>query len=176
MTWLKLSDNYSDGTQHLSDAAFRAHVEALLWVMRREQGPVLTHRDVRRALDTDNGEEAVTELVACGFWREVPSGYEVCYHMEHQPEPEVIAARRANDAERQRRRRLRSARIDDDSAPIRPPITARPAPSRPDPTRPDPGHADGHGGSHAVTGVRGHRDGCDCARCSAARSWGEESA
>lgn len=119
MTWLKLSDDFGDQCADLSDTAFRTHVEALLWTMRRETAGVVTTRDVSRFAESADGRDAVTELVARGFWDEYDNGYLIRHHMEHQPEPEVLTARRRNDAERQRRKRRKAAGLENEQAPSR---------------------------------------------------------
>ncbi len=62
MTWAKLSDSFGDEVAGLSDAAFRTHVEALLWTMRRETDGHLAERDVRRFAETADPAAAVQEL------------------------------------------------------------------------------------------------------------------
>ena len=111
MTWLKLSDDYGDDLArfNLSDAAFRTHTEALGWVMRRENGGCLTERDVLRFAETEFPSVAVQELCDLGLWEKTPDGYMVRHHMEHQPEPAVLAARRVADATRQQRLRNKRA-------------------------------------------------------------------
>ena len=111
MVWVKKSDDFSDecAAVSLSDAAYRTHDEGLLWVMRRETGARFPKRELRRFAETADPETAVRELIDCGFWRDHGDSYEVVHHMQHQVEPEVIAARRANDAERQRRVRRKLA-------------------------------------------------------------------
>ncbi len=44
--WLKLSDDFGVDCARvgLSDAAFRTHTEALLWIMSRENGPMIDSR------------------------------------------------------------------------------------------------------------------------------------
>ena len=102
---------------HLSDAAYRTHDEALLWVMRREVGPRFPKHELRRFAETSDPETAARELVACGFWIDHDGdGFEVLHHMEHQVEPEVIARRREMDAERQRKARLKKAGLADSDA------------------------------------------------------------
>lgn len=68
MTWTKLSDDFGDSCAGLSDAAFRSHVEALIWTMRREGGGYIASRDVKRFAESPHAEMAVAELVACGWW------------------------------------------------------------------------------------------------------------
>jgi hypothetical protein len=110
MTWTKLSDDFGDQCADLSDAAFRTHVEGLLWAMRRENGGVLTARDVRRFGESQDAQTAVSELVARGFWDATgDNGYLVRHGMGVQIEPDVIAARRRADAERQARKRHKAA-------------------------------------------------------------------
>jgi len=112
MTWTKLSDDFGDQCASLSDAAFRTHVEALIWTMRRETGGYLSTRDVTRLAESLHSDMAAAELVQAGYWSIENDGYRVVHHMEHQPEIEVIAARRRNDAERQRRKRYKAARVE----------------------------------------------------------------
>lgn len=112
MTWLKLSDDFGDQCADLSSDAFRTHVEGLLWTMRRETGGRLSVRDVSRFSEVDDPDAAVRELLAAGFWREAAGGYEVVHHIEHQPEPDVIARRRQATAERVRRHRRKRAGLD----------------------------------------------------------------
>ena len=109
MTWTKLSDDFSDHCSELSDAAFRTHVEGLLWTMRRETGGFIASRDVKRFTESPHAEAAIAELVACGWWSIERQGYRINHHMEHQPEPALIAKRRDLTAERVRRHRFKKA-------------------------------------------------------------------
>jgi hypothetical protein len=115
MSWVKLSDDFADDcARHgLSDAAVRTHMEGLLWTMRRETGGDVLAREVRRFAETPNPAAAIAELVTVGFWEKTEGGYLIVHHMEHQPEPDVIAQRRANAAERQRRWRRKLAGLDE---------------------------------------------------------------
>jgi hypothetical protein len=148
MTWTKLSDDFPDDLARvgLSDAAFRTHVEGLCWTMRRETGGVISKRDVDRFAESGLVDTGVAELLDAGLWQRTDTGYMVVHHMEHQPEREVLIARRANDAERQRRKRRKAARLAD------PPVSRRDDP-RDDPRdHPrDPGR-DGTG-SHLYYGT-----------------------
>ena len=139
MVWLKLSDDFPDGTIRLSDSAFRTHIEGLCWAMRRETGGHLVRRDLRRFAETESPEEAASELVRLGHWVERSDGWQIVHHMEHQIEPDVIRKRRENDAERQRRYR-RSRRPDSRTEVASPLLLTRsllvlPVPTRPVPTR-----------------------------------------
>lgn len=139
MTWTKLSDDFADQCADLTDAAFRTHVEGLAWTMRRETGGRITERDLRRFAECDNPETAAAELVRGGYWMPDPSGWRIVHHMEYQPEPDVIARRRAMDAARQRRKRRKAAGLDTD--------TSRRDDQRDDPR--DPGRdGAGRGGSN----------------------------
>jgi hypothetical protein len=111
VTWLKTSDDFPDQCADLSDAAYRTHHEALTWAMRRENAGRLPYREVRRFAESTASHAAVQELVEKGFWKDDGTAYQVIHHMEHQPEPEVIAKRRELAAERQRKSRLKKAGI-----------------------------------------------------------------
>lgn len=111
MTWLKTSDDFPDQCADLSDAAYRTHHEALSWAMRRENGGRIPYREVKRLAESDDAQRAVMELVNLGFWEDDGGAYVVKHHMEHQPEPELIAKRRELSAERKRKSRLKQAGI-----------------------------------------------------------------
>jgi hypothetical protein len=87
MTWLKLSDDFADKCADLSDAAFRTHTEGLIWTMRRENGGRLSYRDARRALESLNADDAIKELVACGYWTAESWGWQIRDHMESPAHP-----------------------------------------------------------------------------------------
>lgn len=141
MTWTKLSDDFADMCAGLSDAAFRTHVEGLIWTMKRETGGYLSPRDIRRMAESPHADMAVTELINVGWWTVDGQGYRIQHHMEHQPEPDLIAKRRELTAERVRRHRRKKAGLESESSTQEPPsLTA----SRPDPSRPDPGNACGN--------------------------------
>ena len=111
MTWTKISDDFPEDCARvgLSDNAMRTHLEALVWAMRRENDGRLLARDLSRLADSSDPTAAADELVAVGFWTQLPDGWQIEHHMEHQPESEVIVARRVLAAERQRRKRRNAA-------------------------------------------------------------------
>lgn len=141
MTWTKLSDDFVDSCAGLSDAAFRTHVEALVWTMRRETAGYLSARDLKRLAESPHAEMAVAELVACGWWSIEGQGYRINHHMEHQPEPDLIAKRRELTNERVKKHRRKKAGLE---------VTSLDA-SRPGPSRPDPGNAFGNAERNGVT-------------------------
>ena len=116
MTWTKLSDDFSDSCRDLSDAAFRTHVEGLIWAMRRETGGYVDVRDVKRFAESPHADMAVSELVAVGWWSLEGQGYRINHHMEHQPEPDLLAQRRGLTAERVRKHRRKKAGLDSGNA------------------------------------------------------------
>jgi hypothetical protein len=117
MTWLKVSDDFGDDCARagLTDAAFRTHIEGLCWAMRRETGGRIDAIDVRRFAETERPSAAIQELVDAGFWTRTERGYLIVHHMQHQPEPDVIAKRREKSAERQRKKRRRDAGLTADT-------------------------------------------------------------
>ncbi|MET0966270.1 MAG: hypothetical protein ABWZ02_07745 [Nakamurella sp.] len=138
MTWAKLSDDFPDDCARadLSDAAFRTHAEGLCWAMRKEDGGRIRHLDLRRLAETADPGTAAVELVAKGFWSAAPGGWQIEHHMEYQPEPDLLVAKRSNNAARQRRKRRKDAGLDLD-APL--PVSRRDDPRddhRDDPSPP----------------------------------------
>lgn len=111
VTWTKLSDDFGDDAARyrLSDAEFRTHVEGLLWVNRRETDGIITDRDIKRFAESRDTETAVLGLLQKGLWARRGPDIEIIHHLEHQIEHAVLAKRRAGNAERQRRKRLRDA-------------------------------------------------------------------
>lgn len=144
MTWTKLGDEFATECRDLSDAAFRTHVEGLNWAMKRETGGHVDARDVKRFAESPHADMAVDELVATGWWSIDGQGYRINHHMEHQPEPDLIAKRRELTAQRVKKHRRKKAGLEDSSAEPTSPVTAS-SPSRPDPSRPDPGNASRNG-------------------------------
>ena len=115
MTWTKLSDDFPEDCARvgLSDAAVRTHLEGLVWAMRRENDGRLFTRDLARLADTSDPAAAADELVAVGFWTQLPDGWQIEHQMDLQVESEVIMSRRKANAERQRRKRLKAAGLPD---------------------------------------------------------------
>lgn len=143
MTWTKLSDDFGVDCRDLSDAAFRTHIEGLIWTMHRESGGYIDSRDVKRFAESPHADMAVAELVACGWWSIEGQGYRINHHMEHQPEPDLIAKRRADTYERVKKHRRKKAGLDQGPSPV--------SASRPDPSRPVPGNASSNASRNAVT-------------------------
>jgi hypothetical protein len=130
MTWVKLSDDFGDRAAQagLSDAAFRTHIEALLWTMRRETGGWIRERDIRRFAETRDPIAAVGLLVLNGWWHRPAFDeryphydaddhadlFRIVANMDDQPEPDVIEARRRRTAARVRRHRRKMAGLDPD--------------------------------------------------------------
>jgi type II secretory pathway component HofQ len=116
MGWLQLSDDCGDECRNLSDAAFRTHIEGLLWAMRRENGGRFPKRELCRFAETSDPDKAVTELVSAGWWLDLIEDYRVVHDMQYQTEPKVLAKRRAATAERTRRWRRKAAGLPEDDA------------------------------------------------------------
>ena len=70
MTWTKLGEEFSDAARDLSDAAFRTHIEALMWSNRRGLDLQVPKRDLKRFAETDDPDTAVKALVAAGWWQD----------------------------------------------------------------------------------------------------------
>lgn len=110
MSWTKLGDEFSDEAQDLSNAAFRTHVEALLWSNRRLLDLVIPKRDLKRFAEAPDPGDAAEELVAAGWWQDAGDSWYVGVHFaEWQQESVVIEHKRKLATERQRRHRLHEA-------------------------------------------------------------------
>lgn len=153
MTWTRLSDDFYDKPEilTLSDAAFRAHVTALVWCNKHTTDGYLPHR-MQAVLSVPN--EALTELQAAGLWLDLDTGWQVDW--SDQEPAERVRRDRAFRAEKQRRYRDRVSRHNagDHSAcdPRRCPAVTRNATdnetgnvSVPVPSRPVPSEGQGQG-------------------------------
>lgn len=88
MTWTKLGDEFADECWTLSDAAFRLHVEGLLWANRMVTNGQLAKDDMRR---WSHNPEAAEELVSVGWWEDHGGHYLIVHHLGYQRTKEQIA-------------------------------------------------------------------------------------
>lgn len=104
MTWTRLSDEFCDRAEvaSLTDAAFRAHVEALVYCNRVLTDGRLPKSVVRRVL-TRATRMVYVELVKAGLWIEEPEHFTVDWR--DQLGADEVEQRRALDRERRERSR-----------------------------------------------------------------------
>lgn len=94
MTWTKLSDDFTDDCDTLSDAAFRLHVEGLVWSNRKLLDCRLPKDRLQRYT---THPDLVTELLDAGWWAEDGEHYVIRHHAGYQRNrEEVIAQQEAN--------------------------------------------------------------------------------
>lgn len=106
MTWTKLGDEFLDSAYDLSDAAFRLHVEALMYSNRRLLDLVVPKREVRRFAGTDNVDAATAELADAGWWQDANDSWWIGCRFSHWQQDRVqVENKRKGWAERQRRQR-----------------------------------------------------------------------
>lgn len=147
MTWTRLSDNFADRPDvlSLSDAAFRAHVHALVWCNKQLTDGRVPERAVG-LFTTD--PDVVSELVDVGMW--TPEGTAYVLDWSDQEPAERVLRGKEHRAEKQARYRDRKSRHDagdhsvcdprfcKSALPVTKPVTlprsvtgTRPVPSRP---------------------------------------------
>lgn len=90
MTWTKLSDDFSDDCWELSDAAFRLHVEGLVWSGRKLLDLRLAKEDVVRWAKRPG---AADELVAAGWWHNEGEYYFIVHHGAYQRSRDQVVQR-----------------------------------------------------------------------------------
>lgn len=101
MTWTKFSDDFSDDCWQLSDAAFRLHVEGLVWSNRKLLDLVLRKDEVQRWA---KNPEAATELVDRGWWEDRGDRYFIVHHGAYQRAADaVVHQQKINRANRAKR-------------------------------------------------------------------------
>lgn len=109
MTWTKLGDEFGREAWKLSDAAWRLHVEALMWSNTHLLDLVIAKEDVRRFGKNDD-PLTISELVDEGWWQDVGDSWFVgCRFADWQEDRTVVEKRRDDAAERKRRARLHQA-------------------------------------------------------------------
>lgn len=87
MTWTKFSDDFADDCETLSDAAFRLHVEGLLWNNRKLLDLRIPKANLRRFA---SHPEAAQELVNSGYWEDAGGVYVIRHHAIYQRTREAI--------------------------------------------------------------------------------------
>lgn len=90
MTWTKISDDFTDDTWSLSDKAYRLHTEGLIWSNRKLLDNVIPKDDVRRFA---KHPDAVTELVAGGWWSDGGEVWIIRHHAGYQESRDKVIAR-----------------------------------------------------------------------------------
>lgn len=100
MTWTRISDDYADDCWTLSDQAFRLHTEGLCWSNRKLLDCRIPKDDVRRFA---KHPDAVTELLAVGWWTEDTDCYVIRHHAQYQRAREQVLAQQAANAENGRK-------------------------------------------------------------------------
>lgn len=109
MTWAKFGSEFSDHCAEagLSDAAFRTHVEALMYCYANEKADLTIHRHlVRRWAGSERYPDAITELVQRGFWEAVGDDWRILHHgdvFRQSLAYQVNERERAKNAMRKRR-------------------------------------------------------------------------
>jgi hypothetical protein len=81
VTWVRLDDRFADHPKNaaLSDAAFRAQIEALCYC-----AGALTDGRIAKSVAKRWSVRAVNELVRNGTWRETTSGFEIHDYLSYQ--------------------------------------------------------------------------------------------
>jgi len=94
VTWTKLSDDFADDCETLSDAAFRLHVEGLCWSNRKLLDCIIPVDHLRR-FARDPG--SVDELLAVGWWSRIADTYVIRHQATYQRTREqVVRQQEAN--------------------------------------------------------------------------------
>jgi hypothetical protein len=100
MTWTKLSDDFHDDCETLTDAAFRLHVEGLCWSNKKLLNCQIPKKDLRRFA---HDPAAATELVNTGWWTDDGNDYTIRHHAMYQRTREQVVNQQAKNAANGRR-------------------------------------------------------------------------
>jgi hypothetical protein len=82
VTWSKLGDEFADECWTLSDAAFRLHVEGIVWSNKKQTDGQLAKDDMPRW--ARHPEAAAEELVSIGWWEDHGEFYLIVHHIGYQ--------------------------------------------------------------------------------------------
>jgi uncharacterized caspase-like protein len=94
MTWTKLSDDWTDDTWTLSDAAHRLHTDALVWSNRKLLDLRIPKEDLPRL---SRASESVSELLDGSWWKDEGDHYLIQHHGIYQrTRAQVIKQQEAN--------------------------------------------------------------------------------
>lgn len=104
-TWIKLLDTFPEhpSVLDLSDAAFRAHIEALCYCARNLTDGAMTATAVERRVGVK--PKVVAELVEAGLWIVADGGFSVANYTKYQRSKEQIDKLRDGNRQRQAKRR-----------------------------------------------------------------------
>ncbi len=103
MTWTKLSDDFTDDTWNLSDAAFRLHLEGLVWSNRKLLDLRIPKAELRRF---GKNPDAANELVENGWWSEDRGFYLIRHHARYQRSREAVIRQQAVNKQNRAKRGL----------------------------------------------------------------------
>jgi hypothetical protein len=101
MTWTKLSDDFTDDTWTLSDAAARMHVDGLVWSNRKLLDLRIPKGDLPRFAKTPT---AVAELLEGGWWDEDADHYVINHHARYQRLREAVIKQQTVNKENRAKR------------------------------------------------------------------------
>jgi hypothetical protein len=103
VTWAKFGSEFPDclAGAGLSDAAFRTHTEAIMWVYHVEAWDLrIPKHMLRRIAASAESESAVKELAAAGYWADDGDAWQIRHHGNV-----VLASLSAQAAKRERDRK-----------------------------------------------------------------------
>lgn len=148
MTFTRLGDEFPAITRDLSDAAFRTHVEALIWSNSRDLDLIVPRSDVPRFAETRcNLDQIIAELIECEFWIERDGMLDIGAAQQGRTRSwQYTAEQRSQQRVKSRDRQARLRERRESQLETTPSLTA----SLPNPTQPEP-RAVTHGVSHGVT-------------------------
>ena len=112
MTWTKTGVEFANecANDGLSDAAYRTHHEAIIWVYSVEQMSLrIPKRLVRRFAGSENYADACLELVSVGYWRDHSAEWEIVHHAAVIRQS-IFVQRSHREGERLKKQRQRSKR------------------------------------------------------------------
>jgi uncharacterized protein YdaU (DUF1376 family) len=110
MTYAKFGSEFPDrlAADGVSDAAWRTHAEAIMWLYHVEQWDLrIPKHMLRRIAGSIDWETAVKDLVAAGYWADDGNAWVIRHHSKV-----IIGSLAAQAAKRERDRKAQQARRD----------------------------------------------------------------
>jgi uncharacterized protein YdaU (DUF1376 family) len=108
MTYAKFGSEFPErlAADAMSDAAFRTHTEAIVWVYHVEAWDLRVPKHMLRRIATSaDSEMAVKDLVAAGYWADDGAAWVIRHHRQV-----IVASLAAQAAKRERDRKAQAAR------------------------------------------------------------------
>lgn len=124
MTWAKTGTEFPDDCANvgLSDAAYRTHHEAISWLYMVERTDMLVPKRLAgRVMFSDHSKQAVSELLAHGFWSDEGDAWRIEHHAD-VVKASIVTQQKKRETSKRTSQRYRQSKSTE-SADVTPDVT-----------------------------------------------------